>query len=417
MSPVFVKRALRFLLLIFWGAVAVTAMGGLFSAAKPKMDLISNEENTQFRLRRFGDQVWKDVGTGKIVTVEVQPKERYEISAKPPGYREKIHTLVEPVRDLRFTFMIEDKEAPAPAPTPQPSLPPTPQPTAPDPAISAPRQSSTPAGRAAANIGIKNHWAVIVGISEYQFTGDGGLSNLAFAENDARQFAKALEAQGWNKDYIKLLTNKDATKREIESTLEGWLTKTRPEDMIVLFWAGHGFPDVEDPEKVYFACYDTEVTKPTTGYRMDRVRTALEERRVKNVVVIADTCHAGKLVTRGDGRGISVVPAIQHMEQQKSIPAGWIFMVAADTDRKAIEHTSWQNGAFTHCLLQGLAGAADGFQSAGAKDSVVTLGELRDYLLKTMPEETQRLFGVAKHPLITTGTGNPEIWNLDLKGK
>jgi hypothetical protein len=67
--------------------------------------------------------------------------------------------------------------------------------------------------------------------------------------------------------------------------------------------------------------------------------------------------------------------------------------------------------------LQGLAGAADGFQSAGAKDSVVTLGELRDYLLKTMPEETQRLFGVAKHPLITTGTGNPEIWNLDLKGK
>ena len=59
--------------------------------------------------------------------------------------------------------------------------------------------------------------------------------------------------------------------------LESWLTKTKPEDMIVLFWSGHGFPDPDDPEKVYFACYDTDITVPATGYRMDRVHAAILE--------------------------------------------------------------------------------------------------------------------------------------------
>ena len=55
-------------------------------------------------------------------------------------------------------------------------------------------------------------------------------------------------------------------------------------------------------------------------------------------------------------------------------------MVGADTDRQAIEHTSWSNGAFTHILLKGLKGEADGYQSAGVKDGVVTMGELKEYM-------------------------------------
>jgi len=41
----------------------------------------------------------------------------------------------------------------------------------------------------------------------------------------------------------------------------------------------YGYPDPEDPEKVYFACFDTDISTPATGYRMDYVRRALEERK------------------------------------------------------------------------------------------------------------------------------------------
>jgi len=257
-------------------------------------------------------------------------------------------------------------------------------------------------------------WAIIIGISEYQFAGQHDLKNLLFADEDARTFATALKNLGWNESHLKLLVNKEATQRNIKIALESWLTKAGPNDKIVLFWAGHGFPDPEDPERVYFACYDTEISIPATGYRMDRVRATLEERKSRNVILFADTCHAGKIITRGV-RGLSIVPQIDKMRQKKDIPKGWIFMVSADTDRQAIEHSSWTNGAFTHCLSNALAGAADGYQSAGPKDGTVTMGELRAYLTSAMPEETQKVLGVAKWPVITTGTGDIDIWKLTLQ--
>jgi len=261
---------------------------------------------------------------------------------------------------------------------------------------------------------IEQRWALAIGISEYQHAGRNGLNNLIYADNDAEAFTKTLQAYGWRRDHVKLLTNEQATQRNIMVALESWLTKAGPNDQITLFWAGHGFPDPEDPEKVYFACHDTDMSIPATGYRMDKVRTALEERGVKNVILLADTCHAGKLITRGD-RGISIVPTIDKMKRQKRIPKGWVFMVGADTDRQAIEHSSWSNGAFTHCLLKGLSGEADGYQSAGAQDGLVTMGELKEYMSVSMPDETQKVLGVAKRPLITTSSGDPNIWNISLQ--
>lgn len=255
-------------------------------------------------------------------------------------------------------------------------------------------------------------WAVIIGISEYQFSGKSGLSNLIFADDDAKAFARSLHNIGWSESHIKLLINEQATERNIKIALRSWLTKAGPDDQVILFWAGHGFADPEDPEKVYLAAYDTDIGIPATGYRMDEVRSALEEIGSKNVVLFADTCHAGKLITRGNGnRGISIIPNIKKLE----VPKGWIFMVGADTDRYAIEHTSWRNGAFTHALIKGVNGEADGFQSAGAKDGVVTMGELKEFMNTVMPDETQKVLGVAKRPVITTSTGDPDIWNLTLQ--
>lgn len=260
---------------------------------------------------------------------------------------------------------------------------------------------------------IANRWLVCIGISKYKYGDKELMPNLSFAAEDARMFSQFLLQNGWSESRVKCLTNEQSTERDIRITVESWLTKVKSDDLIVLFWAGHAFPDPDDPEKVYFACYDTDPTIPATGLRMDRVVDILKERKAKNVVVLADTCHAGKLITRGD-RGIAVKQNLKRMHEQNLVPKGWIFMVGADTDRTAIEHSSWSNGAFTHCLLEGLKGEADGFQSSGPKDGVVTLGELRTYLETQMPEETQKVLGVAKHPVITTSTGDPSIWNLFL---
>ncbi len=61
--------------------------------------------------------------------------------------------------------------------------------------------------------------------------------------------------------------------RTIEETYENLSLavqgRTKRPNCLIL--AGHGFPDPDDPEKVYFATYDTDIKIPATGYRMDRV--------------------------------------------------------------------------------------------------------------------------------------------------
>lgn len=283
------------------------------------------------------------------------------------------------------------------------------------------KHSTTPApermgtsGLAAQLLGgghLDNRFAVVVGISHYKFNDSGGLTDLRYADDDATAIYKMIQKRGWSENNIKLLVNDKATKREVSIALESWLTKANEDDLILLFWAGHAYPDPEDPQKVYFACYDTNIKIPSTGFRMDHVRRILEERQARNVLVIADTCHAGKLITRGE-RGISVTPYLDKLKKADNLPKGWVFMVGAESDRKAVEDVSWRNGAFTHVLLDGVAGKADGFQSSGAKDNVITLGEIRAYMNSEMPSETLQVLGVAKHPIITTSSGDPSIWQL-----
>jgi hypothetical protein len=315
-----------------------------------------------------------------------------------------------------------DKNTARPAATPPtpaaaPAPPPSPAASA-SAVVVAERSNGAPAPSAAPILGEPGEggtrWAVVVGISQYQFADKGGLTNLSFADDDANDFAKMLRKKGWSDSHIKLLVNEKATLRDVTIALESWLTKAGPDDLIVLFWSGHGFPDPEDMEKVYFACYDTDITIPATGYRMDKVHRALEERGTKNVVVIADTCHAGKIATRGNDKGVAITNHLEALKKQE-LPKGWVYMVGADTDRQAIEHSSWSNGAFTHVLLEGMGGKADGFESMGRNDGVVTLNELRAYMRAEMPDLTQKVLGVAKHPMITTSTGDPTIWDITLE--
>jgi hypothetical protein len=261
--------------------------------------------------------------------------------------------------------------------------------------------------------GFRKKFALCIGISEYRYHGANGLTNLLFADDDAHDLSKALRKLGWRSSHIKTLTNERATKRNIEIALESWLTKAGKDDLIVLYWSGHGFQDPADTEKVYFACYDSKISIPATGFRMDRVRQSLEERGSRNVLFFADTCHAGNLITRGE-RGISVVPHLQKLRKERKIPKGWIFMVGAETDRRAVENSSWSNGAFTHCLIEGILGKADGFESMGPKDGRITMGELHAYLNTAMPDETHKVLGVAKRPVIATTIGDPSIWGLSL---
>ncbi|MDP7129713.1 MAG: caspase family protein [Planctomycetota bacterium] len=258
-------------------------------------------------------------------------------------------------------------------------------------------------------------FALLIGISEYT---DGSFGKLQFADVDAKEMQAALLKYGkLNKDDVRILLNKDATRKNIQDALHGFLQKAGRNDRIIVYWSGHGFVDPDKPDKCYFACFDTKARRSWSGYEMKRVREALREHEARNVVFIADTCHSAGVFTTRSTKGIRVVgqsPFNSYVRKIQRAGRGMAFLVAGDTDRKALEDSSFKNGAFTHFILAALRGSADGFKGSGEKDGIITLGEVVEFVRDRLPRETLDKLGHAQHPAFFFPTGDPTLRELPM---
>ena len=109
----------------------------------------------------------------------------------------------------------------------------------------------------------RRRFALVVGISDYEFAGRGGLRNLTWADDDARSFRRTLLRSGWRRDEVRMLLNGEATRRNVERAVAKWLARAGGEDLMVVYWAGHGYEASPGSDDVYFALYDTDLGGPT----------------------------------------------------------------------------------------------------------------------------------------------------------
>ena len=247
----------------------------------------------------------------------------------------------------------------------------------------------------------KEYYALIIGVDQYQNT-QSGLSCLKFAGNDVTAINELLLFQGWSKQKIKKISGRSATKKNLISAFNGWLRQVKSDDVLLVYWSGHGYPDLADQRKVYFACYDTDLKKPWTGYRMDKVVKTIKEHRIKNVIFVADTCHAGKIVTRSNGKkGLSIEPYLDDISVNQDIPEGWIFMAATEAGYQTVENEQWQNGVFTYCFINAVKNNRN-------------LKDVRKELLQRVPAEAYKVTDMAVRPIIVTTSTDEKIWDMTL---
>ena len=97
--------------------------------------------------------------------------------------------------------------------------------------------------------GPQNYWALVIGIADYLYP-ESGLDNLKYASNDANSIERMLLTQGWTRNRIHKVTDRDATRKNLENLINGWLRKVPAEDMLLIYWAGHGYPDLADQRRV-----------------------------------------------------------------------------------------------------------------------------------------------------------------------
>ena len=237
-------------------------------------------------------------------------------------------------------------------------------------------------------------WAVIIGISSYS---DSRIPPLSYAAADAKLFYDWVISTNGGKyapSRVKLLLNHEATGRKIKDALFAWLKQALEEDVVTIYFAGHGSSESPDsPDNLYLFPYDTDYQNiASTGFPMWDIETALKRFiKAKKVIVIADACHSGGIgqdfdIVRRANRGIEVNQISSGFQNLSKIGDGVAALTASDDKQFSQESQKWGggHGVYTYFLVKGLNGEAD-----NNKDNLVTIGELIPYLSEQVRRETR----------------------------
>jgi hypothetical protein len=226
-------------------------------------------------------------------------------------------------------------------------------------------------------------WAVVIGISNYQEEG----RNLRYADRDAEAIRDFLIKQGkFNPDRVRFLSNQHATYQEIRTALFSFLAGTQPDDMVLIFLAGHGVQDAINPDNYFFLAHDSQAGNlGGTAIPMWDLGNVMDYTiRAQRILVFADTCHSGAALERGgpkDGKNLNFFNKYLEVLAKKK---GRLVLTASQAHESSLETAKLAHGVFTSSILLGLGGAADD----NPADGVVTAGELVDYVRTKVPEET-----------------------------
>lgn len=254
----------------------------------------------------------------------------------------------------------------------------------------APRPAAAPASTIPESTATQR-WAVVIGVSRYA---DSRIPSLRYASADAKSFYNWLTSPKGGKyspSQVRLLLDNQATAMNMRDALFNWLRQAIEEDVVVIYFAGHGSPDSPDtPQNLYLLPYDTRYDSiASTGFPMWDIETALKRFiKAKRVVVIADACHSGgvggsfDIARRSTPEANRISTGIQNLS---TIGEGIAVLSASDDKQFSAEGPKFGggHGVFTYYLLEGLEGQAD-----YNNDGQVTMGELIPYLSESVRRAT-----------------------------
>ncbi|HEY4740616.1 MAG TPA: caspase family protein [Candidatus Acidoferrales bacterium] len=205
---------------------------------------------------------------------------------------------------------------------------------------------------------VREKWALAIGISRFN---ERGL-DLAYTSKDAKDFATLLQdpnAGRFKPSNVHVLSEK-VTTRQLKEELN-WLARMAQEDdLVVIFLASHGTARSMDTADVnYVVTTDTELQPQdslfATSLAMvdlsDIVRSRIKARRT---VILLDTCHSGAATVATKERALADSAPSRGALERISQGLGRAIVASSSEDQVSYEGAPYQNGYFTHFLLDAL---------------------------------------------------------------
>lgn len=199
-------------------------------------------------------------------------------------------------------------------------------------------------------------FAVCVGLSDYP----GTANDLRVSANDAVTMSNIFASNG--NCRVSILTNSKATRRRICELMQQTYRSAGPNDVVVLFFSGHGVPG-----GLY--CYDG-----TLSY--DKVINVMKKSKAKSKVILADCCYSGKM--RDDNN-------------QSLNGKNVLLFLSSRSNETSLEMGGMNNSLFTYYLAKGLKGKAD-----SSRDRIITAKEIFKYVHKHVIDDSRQ----HQHPVM-----------------
>ncbi|MGZ4970200.1 MAG: caspase family protein [Methylobacter sp.] len=233
-----------------------------------------------------------------------------------------------------------------------------------------------------------------LGISHYR---DRALQ-LNYADRDALAMAAELKQRGsglFDKVEVSpVLVNEQATLANIDAAFATLADKVRPQDVFVLYLAGHGKAVNGD---YHFVPWEMVIKNDDSlregSLDQNRLLILLGKIPALKTVVLLDTCDSGSfslaaLDTKRIARGIDQKTAITRLMRA----TGRAVLAATSDDNMALEGYD-KHGVFTSVLLEGLK------NSDTNNNAQIEIGELADFVENRVPEITKAKWGYEQFPM------------------
>lgn len=220
-------------------------------------------------------------------------------------------------------------------------------------------------------------YSVIIGISRYP-----DLPLLKYTDDDAYllyAFLKSPEGGAVPDNQIRILIDEAANRENILKTLKTTFAEADDNDVILLYFAGHGING-------YYLPFDSDGYKNRISY--DELKRILESSQAKHKLCIADACYSGSLLAQRSAFGESLDLFYSTFEKTKG---GTAFLLSSKQEETSLESSGMRQGIFSHYLIEGLKGASD-----VNHDKIITIKELYNYVRNNVRKTTSS----AQNPVI-----------------
>jgi hypothetical protein len=217
-------------------------------------------------------------------------------------------------------------------------------------------------------------YAIIIGINDYRGSGSD-LSNLAYAEGDARKMAEYFSAQGYNVRLL-LSSTGNTTRRHILDAVESVAAVIADEDSFVFSFSGHGTVEEIDGVKIGYlvtagpAGHNSRLSPGDIQAIMARLDTA------RHQLFIFASCYGGllgQLPRRGEG---ILFDSKTYLLRDLQSRRGRHYLSAGGEDQQVLDGGPNGLSWFTYFFLKGLEPEVISRRT----DGFITLGELATFV-------------------------------------